>query len=529
MGHPTGAITVPLLLLVAALSVVSRRFRVPSPMLMLVAGTAIAFVPWIPPVRIEPSLVLLWLLPPLLYSSGVGMSWRGFRSNLRPILLLAIGCVLFTASAVAIVAHYAVGVPWAVGFVLGAIVSPPDAVAPIAILRTLRLPRRLVTVLEGESLVNDATALVTLSFATAAVVTGSFSLTSAALEFVAIVAGEIAFGIAIGWIMLRVRHFAADARAEILLALATPYIAFWPAHAIGGSGVIACVVAGLYVSWNGRRLIRPATRLQGYFIWDLAVWATEAVIFLLAGLQARQVFAALAEGQWSRALIAGALTALAVVAVRFVWVFPATYLPRMLVPRIARTEPRPNWRLPFLVAFCGLRGAVSLVAALLIPATLDGASFPERNLVLFATYCVVACTLIGLGTALPAVVRGLRIDRMSADEATRNAHDERRARLEGIDAMLRVVGPGAPSAHETRRRIADDLQQRAQKIRGRIDGHPVAADEEDDALWLEAIEAEREAIAAAYEANRITDEARRRIERELDLEEAHLRERASSA
>jgi CPA1 family monovalent cation:H+ antiporter len=288
-------------------------------------------------------------------------------------------------------------------------------------------------------------------------------------------------------------------------------------------------VAGLYVSWNGRRLIRPATRLQGYFIWDLAVWATEAVIFLLAGLQARQVFAALADGQWSRAVIGGALTTLVVVAVRFVWVYPATYLPRLLVPRIGRADPLPDWRLPFLVAFCGLRGAVSLVAALLVPATLDGTAFPERNLVLFATYCVVACTLIGLGAALPAVVRGLRIDRMSADEAARNAGDERRARLEGIDAMLRVVGPGAPPAQGTRRRIADNLQQRAQEIRSRIDGHPAVVDEEDDALWLEAIDAEREAIAAAYEANRITDEARRRIERELDLEEAHLRERASSA
>lgn len=530
MSGPTGAIAIPLVLLVAALSVVARRFRVPSPMLMLVAGTAIAFVPWIPPVRIEPSLVLLWLLPPLLYSSGVGMSWRGFHSNLRPIMLLAIGCVLFTACGVAFVAHAALGVPWAAAFALGAIVSPPDAVAPIAILRTLKLPRRIVTVLEGESLVNDATALVALSFATAAVATGTFSLGLAALEFVVIVAGEIAFGIVIGWTILRIRHLASDARAEILLALATPYVAFWPAHAVGGSGVIACVAAGLYVSWNGRRLIRPATRLQGYFIWDLVVWATEALIFLLAGLQAREVFAALSEGTWSRALLAGALTTATVVVVRFVWVYPATYLPRLLVPAIGRGDPPPGWRLPFLVSACGLRGAVSLVAALLIPVTVAGTAFPDRNLILFATYCVVAATLIGLGGALPALVKKLQLDRAGVDEAARNMRDEREARLAGFDAMLHAVDDAAPGAppHEANRRVTAELRHRADVIRDRIDGNPSKDITEDDALWLQAIEAERNAIADAYEANRITDEARRRIERELDLEEAHLHERRTS-
>src|SRR5262245_46256995 len=220
-----------LFVVVAALSVAARRLRVASPILMLVAGAALAFVPGIPSVALNPDLVLLVLLPPLLYSSGVGMSWRGFRSNLRPILLLAIGCVLFTAAAVAAVVHYALGFSWAVGFVLGAIVSPPDSVAPIAILRLIPLPRRLVTVLEGESLVNDATALVTLGFAIAAVASGTFSLVAAATQFVAIVAGEIGFGVLVGWVMLRLRHLASDPRTEVLLALITPFLASWPPHA----------------------------------------------------------------------------------------------------------------------------------------------------------------------------------------------------------------------------------------------------------------------------------------------------------
>jgi CPA1 family monovalent cation:H+ antiporter len=525
MNDPAGAVAVPLMLLVAALSVIARRFGVPSPMLMLVAGTAIAFVPGMPALSLTPAIVLLWLLPPLLYSSGVGMSWRGFRSSLRPIMLLAIGLVLATASAIAALAHVALGMPWAVGFVLGAIVSPPDAVAPIAILRALHLPRRLVTILEGESLVNDATALVTLSFATAAVVTGGFSFTSAVMEFVAILVGEIVLGIVVGWLMLRVRQFAADARAEVLLALATPYIAFWPAHAAGGSGVIACVASGLYVSWNGRRLIRPDTRLQGYFIWDLVVWATEAVIFFLAGLQAREVFGALGDGTWTRAVVAGVLVTLAVVVVRFAWVFAATYLPRKIFPGITRANPAPGWRFTFMIAFCGLRGAVSLVAALLVPATIDGQPFPERNVVLFATYCVVVFTLVGLGSALPAVARRLGIDRVGADEAAQNAHEEQEARLSGIEAAQRfLTSTPAPSAAEARALLGDELSQRRAMALHRREGQCGAAEMQDVMLRLEMIGVERAAISDAYEANHLTDEARRRIERELDLEEARLRQ-----
>jgi CPA1 family monovalent cation:H+ antiporter len=525
MNDPAGAIAVPLMLVVAALSVIARRFGVPSPMLMLVAGTAIAFVPGMPALSLTPTVVLLWLLPPLLYSSGVGMSWRGFRSSLRPIMLLAIGLVLVTASAVAAVAHYALGMPWAVGFVLGAIVSPPDAVAPVAVLRALHLPRRLVTILEGESLVNDATALVTLSFATAAVVTGTFSIGSAALEFVAILVGEIVLGIVVGWLMLRIRQLAADARAEVLLALATPYIAFWPAHAAGGSGVIACVASGLYVSWNGRRLIRPDTRLQGYFIWDLVVWATEAVVFFLAGLQARQVFVALSEGNWTRAVVAGVLVTLTVIVVRFAWVFAATSLPPKLRLAHILDNAAPDRRFAFMIAFCGLRGAVSLVAALLVPEAIDGRPFPDRNVVLFATYCVVVVTLVGLGSTLPWVARRLGIDRMGADEEAQNAHDEQEARLLGIEAARRFIGTADDARlADTRAVLADELAHREAMALHRRDGHCGPGEEESVTLRLRAIDAERAAIADAYEANHLTDEARRRIERELDLEEARLRQ-----
>jgi CPA1 family monovalent cation:H+ antiporter len=500
-----------------------------SPILLLIAGDLIAFAPGIPQLVLDPELVLLVLLPPLLYSSGVGMSWRGFRSNLRPILLLAIGCVLFTAMAVAALGHYLLGMPWAVGFVLGAIVAPPDAVAPMAVMKHMRLPRRLITVLEGESLVNDATALVIFGFALSAIVTGTFSLQAAAVQFLVIILGEIAYGVAIGWLMLRVRHIAADPLAEVLLALATPFLAFWPPHAAGSSGVVACVATGLYVSWNGQHLIRPATRLQGYFIWGLFSWSIEALVFLLTGLQARTVISGISGEGWDRALAAGALVSLAVILVRFVWVFPATYLPR-LIPAVRRVDPFPNWRLPFLVSFSGPRGVVTLAAALSIPLSINGQPFPDRDLLLFVAFCVIAVTLIVLGAALPAVARLSGLTSAGKQEAAADKRDERRVRLEGIDEVLKALDtlptrcePAARAAigrwHADRREhlavTADESNQE----------DPVA---EASRLQLELIEVERTSIARAYADNRLTDEARRRIERELDLDEARVRHALAS-
>jgi CPA1 family monovalent cation:H+ antiporter len=526
MDHSVLWLVLVLCAMVAALSVAARRLRVASPILMLVAGVVLAFVPGIPTVSLDPDLVLVLLLPPLLYSSGVSMSWRGFRSNLRPILLLAIGCVLFTAGAVAAVVHYALGFSWAVGFVLGAIVSPPDAVAPMALLRSMHLPRRLVTVLEGESLVNDATALVILGFAIAAVASGTFSPIAASMQFAEVVIAEIAFGIIVGWVMLRLRHLASDSRAEVLLALITPFLAFWPPHALGGSGVVACVVSGLYVSWNGRRMIRPDTRLQGYFIWDLMTWAIEALVFLLTGLQARSVALGLAGDGLAHAILAAAIVTVTVVAVRFIWVYPATYLPRLFVTAYRRSDPLPDWRQPFLVAFTGLRGVVSLAGALLIPVTIGGNPFPDRDIVLFVTYVVIVATMVGLGLTLRPVVRAIGLSQAGAQEHAANRRDEQQVRLEALDSVLGTLDEAThPRAGALRRAYADRRSRIAMVESSRPDLDTAARCN----LELNLIDVERDAIARSYEENRITDEARRRIERELDLEEARVRHALAGA
>lgn len=516
-------------LAVALTSVLARRFAIPAPAAMLGLGLLAAFAPGLPPVVIEPELVLLTLLPPILYASGVGMSWRGFRSNLRPILLLAIGCVVFTAGTLAAVLHWLFAWPLALGFLLGAIVSPPDSVAPAAVLRNMPVPRRLKTVLEGESLINDATALVAFSFALGALTSGQFSLPAAVLSFLAIVIGEVVFGCLLGWAALKLRHWANEPRAEILLALATPYLAFWPPHHFGGSGVVACVTAGLWVSWNGRRDIASATRLQGYFIWNLVTWAVEATAFLLTGLQAKALTQALATSGWLQALEVSVVTVVAVVVVRFIWVFPATYLPR-LIPAVRRADPHPHWSFPFFVASAGIRGVVSMIAALSIPLTLAAAPFPHRDEILIATFTTIAVTLFGLGALLGPLALRLGLADAGRRETDADHRDEQQVRLAAIDRVLAVLdreGQATCNAHEVaalRRRQCD----RREQLDALLDPG-TACSQPSGALQLRLLDTERAAISEAYNANRLTDPARRRIERELDLEEARIRHALASS
>ena len=303
--------------------------------LLVIAGIGLALAPGLPRIELAPELVLLGILPPLIYSAGVAMSWREFRFNLRPIALLAFGAVVFTTCAVAAAVHWLLGMPWAIGFLLGAIVAPPDAVAPLAIVRRLGVPRRLVVVLEGEGLANDATALILYRFAVAAVSTGLFSFAEAAGTFALIVVGEIAYGIAVGWLSLRLRRWARDPRVEITLSLLTPYLAFLVPQQLGGSGVLATVAAGLFVSWNGPLLIPAATRLQGIFFWDLLVYFLEGFVFLVTGMQTRTLLDRMDANLLHGLALTILVTVAVVIVTRFIWIYPAVYLPRWLSPSLS--------------------------------------------------------------------------------------------------------------------------------------------------------------------------------------------------
>src|SRR4051794_10056811 len=397
-----------LLAVLAGAAFLARRFNVAPAILLLLSGIALAFVPGMPSLELPPELVLLLVLPPLIYSASVAMSWRELKHNLPLITLLSVGCVIFTASAVATATHYLIGLPWSVGFLLGAIVAPPDVVAPLAIARKLALPRRILVVLEGEGLANDATALILYRFAVVAITTGAFSLPTASGNFVAIVVCEILFGAAVGWLSLRARHYARDPQIEITLSLLTPYLAYWIPEHLGGSGVIATVACGLYISWNGPLLISSATRLQGIFFWDLVIYMVEGLLFLLTGFQMRLLFEKSKAFPLQDILLTTALVAVIVIVARFAWVYPATYLPRLLSKHIRERDPAPSWQTTFVIAFTGVRGAVSLAAALALPLALpSGEGFPHRDMILFVAFGVIFITLVGLGSGLAAVVRWL--------------------------------------------------------------------------------------------------------------------------
>src|SRR5215470_15228584 len=414
---PQIQLVVLLFLVVAAVAVLAARLKTPPAILLVLTGVLLALVPGLPAIELAPELVLLIVLPPIIYSSAFRMSWREFRFNLRPIALLAVGCVVFTTVSVAAAAHWLLNLPWSVGFVLGAIVSPPDAVAPLSIARRLQIPRRILVVLEGEGLANDATALILYRFAVVAVSAGAFSLGEAFGEFAAIVAGEIVWGVATGWLMLRLRRVVGDPRIEILLSILTPFLAYWPPQYLGGSGVLATVTTGLYVSWNGQLLISAATRLQGIFFWDLFIYLIEGMVFLITGLQARTLISRIGHYSLAELASAAAIIGAVVIVARFVWIYPATYLPRWLIPRVRRRDPSPPWQWPFALAFTGVRGIVSLAAALAIPfATASGAPFPDRDLILFVTFAVILVTLVGQGLLMPAVVRWLGLVRAGRHE-----------------------------------------------------------------------------------------------------------------
>jgi Na+/H+ antiporter len=494
----------------------------------VLTGVLLALVPRLPAVTLAPELVLLVILPLFIYSAAFAMSWKDFCANLGGISLLAVGCVLFTTVLVAAACHLWLQLSWPVGFTVGAIVSPPDAVAPLSIARRMQMPRRILTILEGEGLANDATALVLVRFAVVAVSAGSVSIGHASAMFSLIIVGEVLWGIAIGWLMLHLRHWARDTHIEVTLSLLTPFVAFWPPEHLGGSGVLATVACGLYVSWNGPRLISSATRLQGVFFWDFLVYIVEGLVFLVTGLQARAIVGGIAGYTTSELAIAAGIVSVVVIGARFLWIFPTAYLAVLGHHQDNSSDDALSWQRAFSLAFTGIRGVVSLAAALSLPVLLnDGTPFPGRNLILFLTFAVILVTLVGQGLALPGVITWLGLANAGRRERSRDRMEEFRARHAAIKAALARLeemtteGKLAEEVLEPLRRMYRDRLHHIEH-RGAVDEAHMALIRDRDALEYRLIAAEREHINATYRKGGLKDDARRRVERELDLREAHL-------
>jgi len=519
---------------VGTLYLLAHFSKVPYPIWLTVGGATLGFVPGIPAVELEPALVLVLFLPPLLTSAAYYSSIRDLRFNARPIALLSVGLVLATTVAVAAVAHVVIGMPWEVAFVLGAVLGPTDPVAATAIASRVGAPRRVVTVLEGESLINDATALIAFRFAVAAVVEGTFSLVDAIGEFAFGIAGGLAIGIAAGTLGIELLRRIDDAPTEAVLSLLLPYFAYLPAELLGLSAVVAAVTCGLYAALRAPRMFTPATRLQLNAVWELVIFVLNGALFVLVGLQLRGIVDAL-DG-FSAGEVAGYAAAVVgtLVLVRFAWVFPATYLPRLLFRRLRERDPKPPWQSPFAIAFIGMRGAVSLAAALSIPITVQGGGdFPYRDLIIFLTFAAIVFTVCVEGLSLPWVLR-----RLAIDDDGEEAREEDIARLrtaEGAIARIEALRGEDWVREDTAERMHGLYRFRQRRFRTRLgkelvdDGLPLPPDENADErsrdyqrFLREILEAQRDALIALRREGAISDDTMRRIERDLDLEDARL-------
>jgi len=512
-----------LLILVAAsvvLAYVAQRLRVPLAVALVLGGIALAFVPGIGTVELEPELALALFLPPLLQASAYRTDWPAFRFNLRSILLLAVGAVFFTAAAVAVVARMLVpDLPWWAAITLGAIVAPPDAVAAAAVLKQVRLPKRIVTVLEGESLINDASSLVLYRFAVAATLAGSFSLGSGVAQFFGSAIGGVLIGWAVGRATMWLFALIEDTLLDITISLLAGFFAYFLAEQVHASGVLAAVACGLLLGRQQRAEFTGESRLAIATIWSFVEFLLTALVFMLIGLQLRGIIGRLEGYDPGELALLGAAVSATLIVSRFAWVFPAIWLPRLLSPSLRERDPMPPWSYPAIVSWAGMRGVVSLAAALALPAR-----FPGRDVIVLLAFCAIFATLVVQGTTLGWVIRRLGLEE---DDEAPPEPETARARAELAEAALSAVrGHVDDVASEHGEAAAELLEEyRIRARRASIEGQDVEVIsgqlEAQQRLRLVAIDAARTKLAE--QTDRIDADAHRELGEELDLEEQQVR------
>ncbi len=512
-----------LLAVVIGLELAARRLRMPPAAALILGGIVLALIPNVPDIELDPDLALVLFLPPLLLASAYFTSWRDFRANLRIILQLAVGAVAFTTAVVGIVAHWVMpSLPWAACFALGAIVSPPDAVAAKAVLARVRLPARIVVLLEGESLVNDATGLVLYRFAVAAALTGAFDAGQATLAFGVLAVGGVAagaaFGFATAFLLARLR----EPRLEIVGSLLAAWVSYIGGEAIHVSGVLTTVACGLVLGWRQHATFTAATRLQAGAVWEVVEFVLESLIFILIGLSLRGVLSRLGEG-WTIVLellpAASAIVAATILS-RFAWTIPATYVPRFLLPSLRRRDPYPPFAVPIVMSWAGMRGVVSLAAALALPD-----QFPGRDFILATTFLVILVTVLVQGATLEPLVHALRLSEFKLDRSTTLSEAEARARM--AQAQLAAIERHSLAEDGTHRhsRLVEQYGYRARAAArfSAADGGLIGEKNAHFEAVLAAVAAGRSEVLRLYRAGKVHDSVLHTLEGELDLQEVDAR------
>ncbi len=513
----------------AVLNSIANWLKVPYPIPLVIGGLAIGLIPAMPNIELDPDLVLLVFLPPLLYQGAFFYDLRALRDDARVIALNSIGMTLATAAVVGVVAHEVIDLPWAVSFALGAIVSPTDPAAATAIMRRVGAPRRLVNILEGESLVNDAAALVTFKVAVAAAIGEGVSASDTILQFVGDAAGGVAIGLVIGWMIAEIRKRVSDVNTELTISLFSAYGAFIPADQLGFSGVLAVVACGLVLGFRAPEIASPESRMQGYAMWSILTFLLNATLFILIGLQLPAIVDGLSGEPAGQVVGYAALICAVVIAMRFAWTNLITVVIRTLDRRPSQLARRTNWQTRIVGSWSGMRGAVSLAAALALPLeTNAGEPFPGRDLIQFITFSLILVTVVGQGLTLPWVIRRLGLIEDGADEE----NEELRARLVIARAALdrvEALEEEEWTRDETIERVRALYQFRKRRFAaraGKLDGADSDGIEERSLayqrLMHEIYAAQRSELVRLRNTREISSEVMRRVERELDLEEQRL-------
>lgn len=513
---------------IAFLGLLSNRYNFPFPIVLVICGVLISIIPGLPVIALSPDIVFIIFLPPLLYHAAWHTSWHDFKGALRPITLAAVGLVLFTTIAVAVVAHELIDdISWPLSFLIGAIVSPPDAVAATSVTKGLGLNPRLLTILDGESLVNDASGLVAYKYALAAVMAGNFVLWQAGLNFFVVASAGVAIGLGLGYIMYLIhKNFVCDPIIEVTLTFLTPFAAYLLAEHFHFSGVLAVVSTGLYLSYRSSEIFSHQSRVMTVTVWDVVAYILNGLIFILIGLQLRVIMEGIGGYSTGSLLLWGGIVSFVVIIVRFLWVVPATMLPRYFSKRIRTTEAFDKRNL-VVFGWAGMRGVVSMAAALAIPLTLpDGTDFPHRNLIIYLVFCVILSTLVVLGLTLPWIIKKLKIEPYSIYaeeyEVRNKIVSETIAHIESTYALLQdELLNNIKSKYEVK---FNRLQKTELPSHYFGNGELLSTNifNEYTQLQIDLLNVERRKIGELHKEGRVNEDILRKIERELDLEETRL-------
>ena len=521
-----------LLFTISMLTMLSSKVKIPYPIFLVIGGILISLVPGIPNISLQPELVFLIFLPPLLYAAAWNTSWKDFWRLRRPITMLGFGLVIFTSAAVALVSNAIIPeFPLAYGFLLGGIISPPDAVAATSVLQGLKAPKRVVTILEGESLVNDAASLIVFRFAVAAVLTGQFEITAATKTFFLVAILGIAIGLGIALIVFAIHRFLPTTPAiDAGITLITPYIMYVAAEHFHYSGVLSVVTGGLFLTYHSHHLFSYESRLNVLSLWETLIFLLNGFVFILIGLELPIIMHGLGDYSVSEAILYAVIISLVTILIRIIWVFPGAYLPRLLSKKIRDREPNPGWKGTFLVAWSGMRGVVSLASALAVPLMLtNGEAFPHRNLILFITFVVIIITLVLQGLSLRPLIRILNIEEKEKDSAETQSHLLRIQLAETVLSFIDTNYSQQVSSIETYKRVRDRYERMIEVTKKRLENDDPTEETVNFYLPLyrkmlvEVVDVRRQELNRARASGEFSEELIRERERELDLEEARLK------